>query len=47
MRMQLVPAALLFVAAHGEPLGHGVVDALDVAIGAGVVRAGEWMPRCS
>ena len=40
MRKHLVPVVLSLVSAHGEHFGHGVVDALDTAIGAGVVRAG-------
>ena len=40
MRKQLVPVVSLFVAAQGEHLGHCVVDALDAAITAGVVRTG-------
>ena len=40
MRKQLAPVVLSLVAAHGEHLGPGVVDALDAAIGAGVVQVG-------
>ena len=37
---QPVPIGLLFVSDHGEHLGQDVVDALDAAVGAGVVGAG-------
>ena len=40
VQQQHVPIGLLFVAEHGEHLGQGVVDALDAAVGAGVVGAG-------
>ena len=37
---QRVQVVLLLVDAHGQHHGHGVVDVLDAAIGAGVVRTG-------
>ena len=37
---QHVPIGLLFVSDHGEHLGQDMVDALDAAVGAGVVGAG-------
>lgn len=40
MLQQGVPVVLHHVDAHGQHYGHGVVDSLDAAIGAGVVRGG-------
>ena len=37
---QHVPIGSLFVSDHGEHLGQDMVDALDAAVGAGVVSAG-------
>ena len=40
VREQRVPVVLLLVEAHGYHEGHGVVDALDAAVGEWVVGAG-------
>ena len=37
VRKMQVPIVLQFVSDHGEHQGHGVVDAFDAAVGAGMV----------
>ena len=46
VRQQLVPVVLSLAAADGEHFGHGMVDALDTAISAGLVLI-LLMPRRS
>ena len=36
-----IPVILLFIADHGKHKGHGVVDTVDTAVGARVVRTGD------